>query len=55
MSPENADEMEKQQIFACRGGQLILPEKLSFFSTPAGWPNRAQELMRDAMGRSSML
>ncbi|KAL6401219.1 short-chain dehydrogenase reductase 2 [Ilyonectria robusta] len=71
MSPDNADEIELrdgkmlspqevagrtlQQVFARRGGQLILPEKMSFFSAMKGWPNWMQELLRDAMGRSSLL
>ncbi|EEU35734.1 uncharacterized protein NECHADRAFT_94746 [Fusarium vanettenii 77-13-4] len=71
MSPDNADEIERRdgkmlspqevagrtlkQVFARRGGQLILPDNMSFFSTIKGWPNWLQELLRDAMGRSSLL
>ncbi|KAH7374704.1 hypothetical protein B0T11DRAFT_292501 [Plectosphaerella cucumerina] len=71
MSPDNADEIEHKQgkmlrpeavaeaaleyIWSCKGGHVILPNSLSFFSTLKGWPNWAQELMRDAMGRSSLL
>lgn len=71
MSPPNADEIEKaqgkmlspryvadrtlRQIFSCRGGQVVLPGKFGFFSAVKGWPNWLQELLRDAMGRASML
>ncbi|WYZ34241.1 hypothetical protein EsH8_I_000517 [Colletotrichum jinshuiense] len=71
MSPKNADEIEKQQgkmlsprevsnrtlaqVFACRGGQLMLPDKLWFFTTLQAWPNWAQEFIRDGMGKASLL
>ncbi|KAM0326945.1 hypothetical protein ACHAQA_006065 [Verticillium albo-atrum] len=71
MSPQNADDIERTQgkmlrpeevaeaaleyIWSRRGGQVILPGKLGFFSTLKGWPNWAQELLRDAMGRASLL
>lgn len=71
MSPSNADEIEKaqgkmlspgevaahtlKQIYSGRGGQIVLPGKLSFFSSLKGWPNWMQELLRDSMGRASML
>ncbi|KAH7152035.1 hypothetical protein B0J13DRAFT_658357 [Dactylonectria estremocensis] len=71
MSPENADEIERkqgkmlspayvaektlEQIFSCRGGQVVLPDSLSFTSSMKGWPNWAQELLRDVMGRASLL
>lgn len=71
MSPDNADEIERKQgkmlkpkavaevaleyNWSCKGGHAILPKSLSFFSTLKGWPNWAQKLMRDAMGRSSLL
>lgn len=71
MSPPNADEIEKaqgkmlsprhvadrtlEQIFSCRGGQIVLPAKLAFFSAVKGWPNWLQELLRDVMGRASLL
>ncbi|GJC90105.1 dehydrogenase RED2 [Colletotrichum liriopes] len=71
MIPINTDEIEKQQgkmlspqevsdrtlnqIFTCRGGQITLPEKMWFFSMLQGWPNWVQELIRDGMGRASLL
>lgn len=71
MSPSNADEIEKaqgkmlsprevaertlQQIYSGRGGQIVLPEKMAFFSSLKGWPNWMQELLRDTMGRASLL
>lgn len=71
MSPSNADEIEKaqgkmlsprevakrtlRQIYSGRGGQIVLPEKMWFFSSLKGWPNWMQELLREAMGRASLL
>lgn len=71
MSPANADEIERaqgkmlsprevadralQQIDSGRGGQIVLPGKLAFFSSLKGWPNWMQELLRDSMGRASLL
>ncbi|KAJ4998527.1 Cytochrome P450 monooygenase 1 [Colletotrichum sp. SAR 10_66] len=71
MSPKNADEIEEKQgkmlspkevadrtlaqVFACRGAQIVLPEKVWFFTTLRAWPNWMQEWMRDRMGKASLL
>ncbi|KAF2087215.1 NAD(P)-binding protein [Saccharata proteae CBS 121410] len=44
-----ADEILKQ-IFACRGGQLILPTSMTGVSGIRGWPNWIQERLRDSIG-----
>jgi len=41
------------QIVKCRGGQLIIPRAASRVSGIRGWPNWAQELLRDGIGRVS--
>lgn len=71
MSPSNADEIERKQgrmlrpeevaeasldhIWSRKGGQVVLPGRMSFFSGLQGWPNWGQELLRDAMGRASLI
>ncbi|KAH6683773.1 hypothetical protein F5X68DRAFT_223372 [Plectosphaerella plurivora] len=68
MSQDNADDIERAQgkmltpeevaeavlahIWSRRGGQVILPKGSTFFTTLQGWPNWAQELLRDMMGRA---
>lgn len=37
------------QIFKCRGGQVIIPERESIISTLRAWPNWMQELLRDQL------
>lgn len=57
LSPGEVAAQTLGQIYSGRGGggQIVLPGKFWFFSTLKGWPNWMQELLRDAMGRASML
>jgi len=53
-----ADEVAEaivQQIWSCRGGQLILPKWVRPVSTIRSWPNWMQEALRDLMGREGLL
>ncbi|KAF2966599.1 hypothetical protein GQX73_g6978 [Xylaria multiplex] len=42
------------QIKSRRAGQLIIPRSATFISGIRGWPTWLQELIRDAVGRSSL-
>lgn len=39
------------QILSRRGGHIIVPERMSFFSSIRGWPSWAQELLRDQLAK----
>ncbi|KAH6652003.1 short-chain dehydrogenase/reductase 2 [Truncatella angustata] len=41
------------QIFKRKGGQIIIPERVSIISTLRAWPNWMQELFRDRFGRAT--
>ncbi|OJD38003.1 short-chain dehydrogenase reductase 2 [Diplodia corticola] len=54
MTPEYVGNAILDQIFACRGNQLILPKTFKFVSSIRGLPNWMQERARDDIGKVGM-
>ncbi|KAI0400619.1 estradiol 17-beta-dehydrogenase [Xylaria palmicola] len=51
LTPEQAAAPILRQIFARRGGQVIVPGSQAVVSSLRGWPNWLQEVVRDVIGR----
>ncbi|OMP84276.1 Estradiol 17-beta-dehydrogenase 11 [Diplodia seriata] len=54
MTPEYVGNAIVDQIFACRGNQVILPKTFGFLSGIRGLPNWIQEKVRDDVGKAGM-
>lgn len=54
MTPQFVAEKIAEQVFSCRGGQLILPEHMAFLSTVKAWPNWGQEFLRGLLGAQTV-
>ncbi|KAI1198249.1 NAD(P)-binding protein [Nemania serpens] len=54
LSSEQVAEPIVAQLMSRRGGQLIIPSSMGHISGIRGWPTWLQELLRDALGRSSL-
>jgi all-trans-retinol dehydrogenase (NAD+) len=53
MKPENIARKVTDQLWTCRGGQLIIPAIMSSAPGIRGHPNWIQEIIRDvAVGRA---
>lgn len=46
LTPAKVADEVCQQIFRCKGNQLIIPERLSFISTIRAWPFWLQRFIR---------
>lgn len=53
LKPEEVAEVIVRQIVSRRGAQLFIPSFAAPISWLKGWPNWAQELVRDAFGKTS--
>ncbi|KAI8942916.1 hypothetical protein NX059_000955 [Plenodomus lindquistii] len=53
LMPQEVAEVIVRQIISRRGAQLFIPQYAAPISWLKGWPNWAQELVRDAFGKSS--
>ncbi|KAL1795484.1 hypothetical protein ACET3X_005708 [Alternaria dauci] len=53
MKPEEVAEVIVKQVISKRGAQLFIPSWGAPISWLKGWPNWAQELVRDAFGKTS--
>ncbi|KAM0417255.1 hypothetical protein ACHAPT_012766 [Fusarium lateritium] len=51
MKPEDVAQVVTDQIFSCRGTQLIIPPSATWLSKVRGFPNWLQELIRDSIGK----
>ncbi|EGY14304.1 Dehydrogenase RED2 like protein [Verticillium longisporum] len=49
MKPEDISNPVVKQIFSRRGGQIIIPGRLSFLSAVRGWPSWLQELIKESL------
>lgn len=49
MQPEDISRPVVKQIFSRRGGQVIVPGRMSFLASVRGWPNWLQEVIRDSL------
>ncbi|KAI1112117.1 NAD(P)-binding protein [Nemania sp. NC0429] len=54
LTSEQVAEPIVAQLMSRRGGQLIIPNSMSHISGIRAWPTWLQELLRDALGRSSL-
>ncbi|KAI1182476.1 hypothetical protein F5B17DRAFT_420287 [Nemania serpens] len=54
LTSEHVAEPIVAQLMSRRGGQLIIPNSMAHISSIRGWPTWLQELLRDALGRSSL-
>ena len=52
MKPENVAKVVLDQIWMCKGGQLIIPSSLSWLAGLRGFPNWIQEAIVDTVGAS---
>ncbi|KAL2862445.1 uncharacterized protein BJX67DRAFT_375243 [Aspergillus lucknowensis] len=52
LHPETVAEAIVSQLYSGRGGQLILPARLSLLSGVRGFPSWAQEIVRDSMANT---
>jgi hypothetical protein len=55
LTPEKVAEVIVEQIISRRGAQLFIPSYGAPISWLKGWPNWAQELVRDAFGKTSVV
>jgi all-trans-retinol dehydrogenase (NAD+) len=55
LTPEHISREVVAQIKSRRGGQLIIPSSTSVVSGIRGWPTWVQELLRDGVGRGSVM
>lgn len=51
LTPEYVGGAILDQIFACRGNQLILPPSFKHIAGMRGWPHWLQERARDGVGK----
>ncbi|KAF2491553.1 NAD(P)-binding protein [Lophium mytilinum] len=54
LTKEAVAEAVVEQVFSCRGGQLVIPGRVGWMTMMKGLPNWAQEVLRDGGSRGVM-